>query len=299
MRASMSSASGCVNVSNVRTAGPPGFDEGAGDLERPSHGVVAEEHPQHGDVCGIEAVVSRGPLGVRRGEKRCPGRVGLRCGVAILRRSWNRVPRPPEVEVVLVVPAVDRRVRPAEVLQREEPRTVGGVEVGSCDELPGDFVPAQDGCALPPPGDVGLLVGPGRAGGSAEALDFVELSRPLRAVERRRWRRAELRGALDEERPHISHPWRRVEDRHAGAGEERLPVSGRRVRHPRRRPEPSVALSRVEHCPGGCVSHRDALLLERVIVDRIERGCVGGGERAQETRATGKWCPFRCRRDQL
>ena len=25
MRASMSSASGCVNVSNVRTAGPPGF----------------------------------------------------------------------------------------------------------------------------------------------------------------------------------------------------------------------------------------------------------------------------------
>ena len=61
----------------------------------------------------------------------------IRGGVPVLRRSWDRVPRPPEVEVVLVVPAVDRRVRPAQVLQREEPRAVGGVETGPGDELRG------------------------------------------------------------------------------------------------------------------------------------------------------------------
>ena len=40
---------------------------------------------------------------------------------------------------------------------------------------------------------------------------------------------------------------------------ERLPVSGSGVRHPRRRPEPPVALSRVEHGLGCRVSDRDAL----------------------------------------
>src|SRR5918993_3781420 len=174
-----------------------------------------------------EAVVSRSPLGIRRGEERRPGRVRFRGGVSILRRSWNRVPRPPEVVVVLVVPAVDRRVRPAQVLQREEPRAVGGVETGPCDELPGNFVPTQYGCALPPPGNVGLLVGPGRAGGSAQALDLIELSRPLLAVERRRWRRTELRGALEEERPHVAHPRGRIQDRLPRCRVElRLPVSG-------------------------------------------------------------------------
>ena len=213
MRASMSSASGCVNVSNVRTADPPGFVEGARDLEGTTHGVVAEEHPQHGGVCGVEAVVSRGPLGIRRGEERRPGRVCLGAVVLVVQRRGDRVPRPPEVEVVLVVPAVDRRVRAAEVLQREEPRAVGGVEAGPFDELTGDFVPAQDGCALPPLGDVRLRVTPGHAVDSAEALDLVELGRPLLAAKGGRWRAAELRRALDEERFHEAHPWGRVEDR--------------------------------------------------------------------------------------
>ena len=52
--------------------------------------------------------------------------------------------------MVLVIPAVDRRVRAAQVLQREKPGAVGGVEIGACDELPGDLVPTLDGCALPP-----------------------------------------------------------------------------------------------------------------------------------------------------
>ena len=66
MRASMSSARGCENVSNVRTAGPPDH-EGARDLE--AAGGVAEEQPQDRDVGPVEAVVARGPLGIRRGEE--------------------------------------------------------------------------------------------------------------------------------------------------------------------------------------------------------------------------------------
>ena len=75
----------------------------------------------------------------------------------------DRVPRPPEVEVVLVVPAIDRRIGPTHVLQREESRRVGGAEIVPCDELSGDFVPAKDRCALPPPGDVCLGVSPDHA----------------------------------------------------------------------------------------------------------------------------------------
>ena len=116
-----------------------------------------------------------------------------------------------------------------QVLQREESRGVGGVEVVPGDELPGDFVPTQTGCALPPLGDVRLVavrvsfrVEPV----SAEVLDLVELSRPLRAVERGRWHAAELRRALDEERLHAAHPWGRIEDRLPGRRiDERLPLS--------------------------------------------------------------------------
>src|SRR4029078_9804738 len=119
-------------------------------------------------------------------------------------------------------PASDSRAGPAQVRQGEEPRHVGGDEIGPRDELPGDFVPTQYGCALPPTGDVRLLIRSGRAVGPAQALDLVELGRPLLAVERGRWRRTELRGALDEERPHIAHPRGRVEEGHA-RGDERLP----------------------------------------------------------------------------
>ena len=102
-------------------SGPSRIHEGARDLEATMKYRVAEEHPQHGDVCAVEAVVSRGPLGIRRGKERRPGRVGIRSAVPILQSSWNRVPRPPEVEVVLIVPAVDRRVRRAQDLQGLEP----------------------------------------------------------------------------------------------------------------------------------------------------------------------------------
>ena len=127
---------------------PAGIHEGAGDLEGPPAGS-SPKNIRSTATCaasrqlwpeihsGYGAVMSAVQVGV-----------GLRRGVAVLHRSWDRVPRPPEVEVVLVVPAVDRRVRAAQVLQREEPRAVGGVETGPCDELPGDFVPARKPASL-------------------------------------------------------------------------------------------------------------------------------------------------------
>ena len=75
------------------------------------------------------------------------------------------------------------------------------------------------------------------------------------------------------------------------------PGSG--VRHPRGRPEPPVALSRVEHRLGRCVTHCDALHLEGVVVDRTERGCIRGGERASAVRPGRERRPLRCSRDQL
>ena len=168
----------------------------------------------------------RDPLGIRRGDERRPRRVGVPWRRFHRPSSRDRVPRPPEVEVVLVVPAVDRRVRPAHVQQREESRGVGGVEVVPGDELPGDLVPAQTWRALPPLGDVRLVGSPGRAVGSAEGLDLVELSGPLRAVERGRRHAAELRRALDEERLHAAHPRGRIEDRQPGRRvDQRRPLS--------------------------------------------------------------------------
>ena len=167
MRASMSSASGCENVSNVRTAGPPGFTNGARDLEGPPAGSSPKNIRSTVMCAASRQLCPETHSGYGAVMSAVQAGVGHRRGVAVLRRSWDRVPRPPEVEVVLVVPAVDRRVRPAQVLQREEPRAVGGVEAVPCDELPGDLVPAQNGCALPPLGDVRLL---GRSGSSRSLL---------------------------------------------------------------------------------------------------------------------------------
>src|SRR5262249_46412892 len=95
----------------------------------------------------------------------------------------------------------------------QEASTGGDVEVASCDEVASNGVPAHDGCALPPLGDIGLLIGAGRAGRPTECLDLVEVSRPLRAVERWGASAAELRRALHQERLHPTDPWSRVEDR--------------------------------------------------------------------------------------
>src|SRR4030095_9219161 len=106
---------------------------------------VAEEHPQHADVRAVVAEMSRWVLWIGRGEQRCPTRLGSGRRVAVLRRPWDRIPRPPEVPVVLVVPAVDPRIRSTQVRHREEAGAVGDVDRFSSDELAGGGVPAGDG----------------------------------------------------------------------------------------------------------------------------------------------------------
>ena len=80
------------------------------------------------------------------------------CRIALQRlaRPADRLKRPPEAEMVLVVPVVDRRVGRCQVLHREETCAVSSVEMVACDELAGDVVPAHDGVALPPLGDIRL-----------------------------------------------------------------------------------------------------------------------------------------------
>ena len=150
--------------------------------------------------------------------------------VAVLRRPADRVQRPPEVEVVLVVPGVDRRVGRRQVLHREETGAVGGVEVIPCDELAGDVVPARDGVALPPLGDVRLLVRAGGAGRpAASPLTSLKSVRLCGAVERGWTSGAELRRALHQERLHAADPRGRVV---APRAAEARPVSRARCSAP-------------------------------------------------------------------
>ena len=307
MRASMSSASGCENVSNVRTLA----SAGARNVEKL---VIWKLPPTGASPKNIRSTATCAPsrqlcpevhsgYGAVRSAVQVESVVGA--GIAVVQRRGDRVPRPPEVEVVLVVPAVDRRVRPTQVLQREESRGVGGVEVVACDELPGDLVPTQDGCALPPLGLVRLhlsrAVIPRRAGGSAEGLDLVELSRPLRAVQRGRWHAAELRRALDEERLHAGPPM--GSDRGSAppiALSERHPLSDGRCSRSHwdgpNRPSPTLASSMAL---AACVPDRDALPLAGAIVDRGERCCVLRGERSQESRTTRERSCRGYRRDEV
>jgi hypothetical protein len=84
---------------------------GARDLEAPLGRVDAEEHLQHASVCAVEAEMPGRVVGIRCGDECRPRWVGRSRWVAVLVCSRDRVPWPPGVRVVLVVPAVDRRVR--------------------------------------------------------------------------------------------------------------------------------------------------------------------------------------------
>src|SRR3954453_22827214 len=85
---------------------------------------VTEVHAYDAGVGAVEAKVARRVLGIRRSDQRHTGGVGLGGRIAVLRCTYDRVPWAPQVPVVLVVPAVDRRVGLAEVLQREQARGV-------------------------------------------------------------------------------------------------------------------------------------------------------------------------------
>ena len=194
--------------------------------------------------------------------------LGLRLGrrVAVLRCPGDRVPRPPEVPVVLVVPAVDRRVGSAEVLHREEPGGGGDVEALTGDELPRDGVPARDRRALPPTGDVGLSRVRTVLSTAPIALTSLKSRAHAALVRALRPGRAELRRGLEEEWLHPADPGRGVEQRLPRHGVvERPPVPGGLVRHPLRGTEAAVALACCDHRRGRGVPGSDALRLRPTV----------------------------------
>ena len=98
----------------------------------------------------------------RGGEQRRPGRVGLRARVAVHLGLADRGDRPPEVPVVLVVPAADRPVGAGEVGHREEPGGADDVEPAADDHVPQDPVPERRAVVLPPDRSVRLVGRPDR-----------------------------------------------------------------------------------------------------------------------------------------
>jgi hypothetical protein len=115
MRAWTISASGAEKLVKFRVSPPKRL------LVRPN--VVPEEHLQHTDRWSVQRKVPRRMFRVRRGEERRPG--------------WDRIPRPPEVPEVLVVPAVDGRVRAGQVHHRKQACAVGHVDRAPFDEIRG------------------------------------------------------------------------------------------------------------------------------------------------------------------
>ena len=145
-------------------------------------------------------------LGVRRRDQRRPAGLRLSRRVAVLRRPRDRVPRPPEVPVVLVVPAVDRRVGSAEVLHRQG--------AGRCRRRPRPSRRASSArrssssrpaCSATN-GRCRSVGRPDRAVHRADRLDLVELRGPGRTGQVVRPARAELRGGLEDERASPRRP---------------------------------------------------------------------------------------------
>ena len=177
---------------------------------------------------------------------RCRGRIGVAVGV----RPANRLTWPPEVEVVLVVPAVDRGVCAGQIQHREQERAVSEIDAvaGSSTRSRATSLHNTAG----PPAlcqQMALCVWSecaGRRGPhdavAAEGLDLVEVRRVRVAGERVRAGGTELRGALQQERLDPADPGRGVEDRHlawrptvAASNRPRCDgptAMGRSVRHP-------------------------------------------------------------------
>ena len=187
MRASMSSASGCENVSNVRTAGPPGFTKvlviwkptlGASPKNirstvtcAASRQLCPEGHSGYGAVRSAVQVASGSVAAFPSSNAR---------GIAFHGRQKSKWYL--SFQQLIAASAPLRFCSARSLALSAASRSFRAM---SCRATSFQL---RIGCALPPPGHVRLLVSPGRAGGSAQALDLVELSRPLRAVERGRWR---------------------------------------------------------------------------------------------------------------
>ena len=217
MRASMSSASGCENVSNVRT-----MDAGGGGVGNTVEKLVMWKLPgaspknsRSTATCDpSRQLCPETPLGIGRADERRPrGRVRVRQGVPVVQRPRDRVPRPPEVEVVLVVQQLIAASAPAMFSSARSlalSAALRSLRAMSCRATSFQLRPGalchQRAMKVWSSVRAALSTRPRR-------LDLVELSGVLRAVERGRRNAPELRRALDEERRHAADPRSRIEDR--------------------------------------------------------------------------------------
>ena len=169
MRASMSSPSGWENVANVRTLGSvvsnadtlviwkPPAGASPKNMRRKATCAVSwqlcpDGHSGYGAVMSAVHAASAVVAGLPSSAAR---------GMAFHGRQKSKW-------YLSFQQLIDASAA-LEVLHRQQPGGVGGVEVVPGDELAGHLVPAPSGCALPPPGDVGLIGRASRAGGPAQA----------------------------------------------------------------------------------------------------------------------------------
>src|SRR5262245_60206805 len=141
------------------------------------------------------------------------------------------MPRPPEIPVVLVVPAVDRRVSGAQVHHREQEGAVADIGCILINEISGDSIPQHVAGTRPEPRDVRLLRCASRTVERAEHLDLVKILSVRIAIQCIRAIGTELRRTLNQERLHVRHPWGWIENGRT-IYDEWLPVPRCGVRHP-------------------------------------------------------------------
>ena len=134
--------------------------------------------------------------------------VGVRVPVGV--GLADRRNRPPERVVRLVAPDGDQRVGGGHVEHREEARVLLQRQPLLGRQRPEDAAPRGRWVLRPVAGRVRLVGAAGHAGQRSERLHLVQLAGVPLARQLERAVRAELRAALDQERPHVLEPGERV-----------------------------------------------------------------------------------------
>ena len=181
----------------------------------------------------------------------------------------DRVGRPPEVPVVLVVPAADRRVRLGEADLGEQACIVGRAEPVALRKRALEPAPEEQRRGLPEDRRAGLIRRSHGARERADRFDLVEILGVLLAREIVRPLRAEHLHVGNEERLHVADP-------RCGVGSRQRrghpPHAGRGAEDERERRGRIAAVVRAcrEHGSCGCFSGCDATVL---------RGACGHGRK--------------------
>ena len=203
-------------VFDLRPAAPrarrSGFGPGTTKLVTSNAMSSVPKKFQRADARTVQAHVPDG-CPVRCAPAASNSACGAVAEVAVIGRPGDRIDGPPEVEVVLVVPAVDDRVGGGQVHHREQPGAVGegrdrGPRSGhapSCSRR-ARRRQSRTGQRASAAGVRKVVIAP------SPPSSFTSLnSAAWRCSRARRASRAELRRALDQERLHATYPRRRIE----------------------------------------------------------------------------------------